>query len=306
MNREINTDKNMLEINPHGDFGFPINLLYVTQSAYKFGRFTCHWHPEIEIVAVLEGSMIYQVNQEIYKLTKHTCLFVNSNALHSGCMYENNDCEYIVITFNPSLIYGFEKSTIYTKYVQPIIESEGFTSCFISASASEQNYFFRYMSELGSLFNNQPLGYELSTKSILCNLWSILFSVFYEHIYASDIILPSKSQISKLKKAIQFIHTNYQNPITLEEMANSCHISKSEFCRIFKKTMHQTPFEYLLRYRIQKSLPLLIDESYTITEIATRSGFSGSSYYSEVFRKYMQCSPREYKKILNTNGNVTP
>ncbi|MBA4700513.1 MAG: helix-turn-helix transcriptional regulator [Ruminococcus sp.] len=85
-------------------------------------------------------------------------------------------------------------------------------------------------------------------------------------------------------------------------MAASCHISKSEFCRIFKKTMHQTPFEYLLCYRIQKSLPLLMDDSYTITETATKAGFSGSSYYSEVFRKYMRCSPREYKKLQESSG----
>ncbi|MCU0080609.1 helix-turn-helix domain-containing protein [Extibacter muris] len=52
----------------------------------------------------------------------------------------------------------------------------------------------------------------------------------------------------------------------------------------------------LLRYRIQKSLSLLVSDTYTITEIANQVGFSGSSYYSEVFRKYMHCSPREYKK----------
>ena len=66
--------------------------------------------------------------------------------------------------------------------------------------------------------------------------------------------------------------------------------------------MHQTPFEYLLRYRIKKSLPLLMDDSYTITETATKAGFSGSSYYSEVFRKYMRCSPREYKKLQESSG----
>ena len=55
--------------------------------------------------------------------------------------------------------------------------------------------------------------------------------------------------------------------------------------------MHQTPFDFLLHYRIQKSLPLLCSTDQSVTEIAGCVGFSGSSYYSEGFRKFMQCSP---------------
>ena len=71
-------------------------------------------------------------------------------------------------------------------------------------------------------------------------------------------------------------------------MVSACHTSKSEFCRPFKAAMHQTPFDFLLHYRIQKSLPLLCSTDQSVTEIA---GCVGSSYYSEVFRKFMQCSP---------------
>ena len=91
--------------------------------------------------------------------------------------------------------------------------------------------------------------------------------------------------------------------ITLDEMAAACHTSKSEFCRLFKASMHQTPFDFLLHYRIQKSLPLLCSSDLSVTEIAGSVGFSGSSYYSEVFRKFMQCSPTEYRK---NNSSVQP
>lgn len=79
-------------------------------------------------------------------------------------------------------------------------------------------------------------------------------------------------------------------------MASACHTSKSEFCRLFKAAMHQTPFDFLLHYRILKSLPLLCSTDQSVTEIAGCVGFSGSSYYSEVFRKFMQCSPTEYRR----------
>ena len=78
-------------------------------------------------------------------------------------------------------------------------------------------------------------------------------------------------------------------------MAEACHTSKSNFCRIFKDALHKSPVEYLIYYRIQKSLPLLAEGKWQITQISEDVGFSGSSYYSEMFRKYMGCSPSEYQ-----------
>lgn len=298
MIREIITDKNMLELNPHGNYGFPFYLLHVTLSSYQFGRFNCHWHPEIEIACILDGMMTYQVNQNHYHLGKGDCLFVNSNALHSGCMYESNDCRYIVATFNPSLVYGYEKSDIDTNYTFPLLNTDNFSSFVFHDDSKEKMVFQKIMKEMAEYYIKEAPCYELHIKSRLCELWAVLFRMFEHNQSSSGAGLAEARQISRLKNAIIFIHSNYTESITLEQMADSCHTSKSEFCRIFKKTLHQTPFEYLLRYRIQKSLSLLATDSYSITEIASQVGFSGSSYYSEVFRKYMGCSPREYKKNL--------
>ena len=79
-------------------------------------------------------------------------------------------------------------------------------------------------------------------------------------------------------------------------LAAAGNISKSECCRFFKKVMRQTPFEYLLRYRIQKSVPLLLSAEMNVTEVAEAVGFVGPSYYSEIFRRWMDCSPTEYRK----------
>ena len=93
-------------------------------------------------------------------------------------------------------------------------------------------------------------------------------------------------------------------PITLDQMVAACYANKSEFCRLFKATLHQTPFDFLLHYRIQQSLPLLCRPELTITEIATTVGFSGASYYSEVFRKYTSCSPTEYRKRILSGTQI--
>jgi AraC-like DNA-binding protein len=62
------------------------------------------------------------------------------------------------------------------------------------------------------------------------------------------------------------------------------------------QTLSPTPFEYVLHYRIQKSLSLLADDDLNITAIAAACGFSGASYYTEVFRKIIGIPPSAYRK----------
>lgn len=60
--------------------------------------------------------------------------------------------------------------------------------------------------------------------------------------------------------------------------------------------MKQSVFDYLLRFRIEKSLALLEDSSQNITEISVKTGFSNPCYFSKLFRQEMKCSPTEYRK----------
>ena len=54
-------------------------------------------------------------------------------------------------------------------------------------------------------------------------------------------------------------------------------------------------FDYLLDYRIEKSLPLLLERQASITSVAEQTGFSSPAYFSKIFRQQMGCSPSEYR-----------
>ena len=84
--------------------------------------------------------------------------------------------------------------------------------------------------------------------------------------------------------------------MTLGAIAENVNICASECCRFFKRHMNQTIFEYLLEYRIEKSLPLLIKGEDSITSIAQTVGFSNPAYFGKVFHQVMRCSPSDYRK----------
>lgn len=298
MNREIIIDKNMLELTPQGDFSFPFNLMHIELSKYPFGTFPCHWHPGIEMTYILDGEMTYLVNQKSFLLKKGDCVFVNANVLHSGEQYKSEDCNYICFVFQPSMVSGFSHSVMENRYVNPILENKNFDYALISADSPEHLKCEQIIERITHLDALRKDGYHIYIQSQLTELWALIYHAYKDFLENVDSSLnPAENkQIQRLKKALTFIYDNYTEPITLDEIAASCHTSKSEFCRLFKKALHRTPFDFLLHYRVEKSLPLLCNNNLSITEVASQVGFSGSSYYAEVFRKFMNCSPSQYRK----------
>ena len=121
--------------------------------------------------------------------------------------------------------------------------------------------------------------------------------LFGYNYYSTQPVCTSKStdHMQRLRDIISYIHGNYDTNITLDDIASHIGICKSECTRFFKKHMNMTIFDYILYYRIQESLPLLIEYG-SVTEAATMVGFSSPSYYTQIFKRYMKCTPLEYRK----------
>ncbi len=288
--------KSGLEMKAHGRPDFPIGYLSPKLSDYPSSFVKPHWHPVIEVSRVLEGGMRMLINHETFYFQEGDCVVINKNAVHSQ-EREHEDCRYEVFNFNPVLVYSFEGSAIERKYVTPILESAAFPFCRFTGHTPAHQRVLALMDRMRDQFFSEVPCSEILLKNTISELWIELYQRFTELVpkLSDD---RNAAQIQRLKNALTFIYEHYSEPITLDQMVAACYANKSAFCRMFKATLHQTPFDFLLHYRIQQSLPLLSRPELTITEIATTVGFSGASYYSEVFRKYMSCSPSQYRKQL--------
>jgi len=108
-----------------------------------------------------------------------------------------------------------------------------------------------------------------------------------------------------VNQAIDYIEQNYMNDISLEDISNAIHISKSECCRCFKRAVHSSPVEYLIRFRIlEASRKILCGslESQSMSDLAESVGFNSTSYFTKLFKKYMSYTPTEYRKIYQENA----
>lgn len=99
-------------------------------------------------------------------------------------------------------------------------------------------------------------------------------------------------------KIKEYIDSNLDDTeIRISDLAERCGVSEVYFRREFKKYFAETPIEYVKRKRIELACNLLSTELYSITDVATRSGFDSISYFSSEFKRIVGVSPREYRKI---------
>ena len=289
---QIITNQFQKELKQHGNEHFPFLVSYQKLSEYESGSFMWHWHPEIEITYVQKGTMCYKVNHMVYHLKEGDIVFNNSGALHSGTMENQEDCAYIPVTFDPRLIYGFFQSTINSKYVDPVIQDSMLPAICIDQSESWHKPFREYLLRIIALDEKKPDFYELDITICLQSMWRLLL----EHItYEPQTSRENSLEYDRIKKILSYIEDNYQNKITLNDIAGHIHLCESECTRLFKRHMNTTLFAFLQEYRIERSLEFLQADQ-PVSAVADKAGFSDPNYYSKVFAKIKGCSPREYRK----------
>ncbi|MCH4886192.1 response regulator [Acidaminobacter sp. JC074] len=108
--------------------------------------------------------------------------------------------------------------------------------------------------------------------------------------------LNNLSQI--LKQSLEYIHNNYQDSISLQDVADYTYVSIYYLSRMFKKEIGKNFVDYLNEYRIQKSYHYLKDYELKTYEVAELVGISDPHYFSKLFKKYTGQTPTEYRNKL--------
>lgn len=100
---------------------------------------------------------------------------------------------------------------------------------------------------------------------------------------------------------LDIIHSQYMDrTLSLDSISRQLYLSAAYLCVRFKKAMDVSPVHYINQYRIKASLPFLKDESQKLDEIGQKVGIENGNYYSKVFKKYMGCSPAQYRKSIGS------
>lgn len=98
-----------------------------------------------------------------------------------------------------------------------------------------------------------------------------------------------------IKEAISFIEQNFQNEITVEDIAASCGLNRSYFGKIFHENMGKSPQAFLISYRMIKATELLKLTNLSIADIGNAVGYSNQLHFSRAFKNVYGISPRQWR-----------
>lgn len=98
-----------------------------------------------------------------------------------------------------------------------------------------------------------------------------------------------------IKEALSFIEQNFQNDISVEDIAAFCGLNRSYFGKIFHDTVGKSPQEFLISYRMSKAGELLKLTSLSIGDIGNAVGYSNQLHFSRAFKNTYGVSPRAWR-----------
>lgn len=304
-----NTDKTvrvndfMKEKRIHGNLDFPLALYQVNLRSLYMGFVRWHWHEELEIDVVIEGRMQCLVGNDSFLLEKGDAVFINQNVMHSIHPVDNEPGRFHAIVFHPTILFSYTKTYLNTKYLLPIVGNTNIKYYLMKPECEHFNQAAEYLTELVNTLEKADFGYELVAKTCLFRFWLLLLYEFNPSNPANTVPESPSLNETRTKDAIIYIQEHYNEPVTLDEIAAAIHVSKSECCRCFKKSLQSTPFEYLMKYRIfMASMKIRQDAAneLSFSEIATSVGFNNVSYFNKLFKSYLQCTPSQYRKNLKS------
>ncbi|MGL5311941.1 MAG: helix-turn-helix transcriptional regulator [Peptostreptococcaceae bacterium] len=140
--------------------------------------------------------------------------------------------------------------------------------------------------------------HDIPYRSLDCSIYmSKLISTIADDKFDKN--MSNKSFNPYIRKAIEYVHENYNQDITIESLCNDLSINKCYFCSLFKKYTGNTFSYFLNHFRVEKSKKLLLNTDMNLFNIAISVGFNNQNYYSMVFKKYTDKTPSEYR-VVNT------
>jgi AraC family transcriptional regulator, melibiose operon regulatory protein len=286
-----------------GDINYPFDS-FLSESNGKEFRINPHWHYYIELLYFLEGSARVFLGGENYSLGAGDFILINSREVHSIISEEGIQTRYIVIKFDPEVLYTTSRTVFEAKYILPFIMSQQKHQKVFKEEELRDTPVSDLVNEVSMEYSNRKYGFELAVRSSIERIFLWVLRNWEKKGTVPEIqSTPKEFDVKKLQQVVDYLDKHYSEDITAEEMARRCSMSYSYFSRFFKKVMGKTYKEYLNFVRITEAEKLLLNSGLNITEIALNTGFTNSSYFIKQFRRHKKMSPKQFRKKVAAVAN---
>ena len=256
-----------------------MQLLYITQAKYDTDwHSNKHTHHFTELFYVIRGHGSFLVEEDTFDVKEDDLIIVNPNVSHTEISYPENPLEYIVLGISGMQFLNED--------------NDGIPSYSVLNYYNYKHEILFYLRTLVEEVKSEDENFEAITQDLL----EILILNVLRRTKKRIQIKPTHKVNKECLFIEQYINEHFAEDITLQKLSEITYLNKYYIAHVFKKYKGFSPISYLLERRIEEAKNLLITTNYSISKISEIIGFSSPSYFSQVFRRTLQCSPQQYRK----------
>lgn len=234
--------------------------------------------PDFQLLYVASGKAHFYFGEEDREVPAGHMVLFQPRQIQRYAYFGKDKPEVYWVHFT-----GSDVKNILRHYAIPLEEH-------VFYSGDSSSYAALFMEMIHEL-QNCRVGYEELLEMYLRQILLLIQRTRQEH-------KPTVSSYitEEIEYARRYFNEHYNEPIQIEEFAQSRNMSVSWFLRNFRHTIGISPMQYILGIRINNAASLLETTDYNVTEISTIVGYENPLYFSRIFRKQKGVSPSEYRK----------
>lgn len=250
-----------------------------------------HYHPELELVYVNEGSGKRLVGSHASYYRNGNLILIGSNLPHCGFTdtLEKNQRE-TVVQMLPSFLGDSFFEIPELKNIKKLLQRAQYGIVFHGDAKREIG------SKLEALSSATPVDRLIGLLKILSMLEQ---TKNYTLLNADGYILEAKLEDNqRINMIFNFVQHEFQRSITLDEISEKVNMTKPAFCRYFKKITGKTFVDFVNTYRLTHAAKMLHEKQVSILDVCFDSGFNNFSHFNKKFKAFTGRTPTQYRNEL--------
>ena len=263
--------------------------LELSSSVARTEHYPVHHHPrQFQLEVVLHGETQCGIGRQRFSVPQHCFSVINPAVNHYNVTQRWKHAAFVI----------FSRQTVdetawqmYRLLSHPVAFSDVVAPCSTDLTAVMHVLFHE------AAHPDRP-GWRLLVDSALIQLSVVLLrSLSGNHTGRATATFNTRAAQAQIARAVDLIHSNFQDDLSLDDLARAAAMSRFHFLRCFKAQTGLTPYAYLLQVRLRTAATWLRSSSRSITDIALACGFASPSRFSEAFRRQYQYTPSAYRHI---------
>ncbi len=248
-----------------------------------------HLHIFYELMILLSPKAYHFVDGKRYDIAANDIVLLAPSHLHQSEYLPGPPSDRIIIDFMLP-----KQANSYTGGYQEILSVFNRPVPVMRFHGEEQKLLFQKLNEIVAISQTvyQPNVRSLMVHTKFTEFLFLLYSLKDQDCYVPNVENGIKEKIYTITN---YIHTHYQEDLSLSSLADTFYISSYYLSHQFKEITSYTVVQYIQLTRLKNAQYLLLNSNMKITQIAEATGFSSFSQFNRVFRKFCGMSPSDYK-----------